>query len=69
MNPLDANELWLIDWIALSFQAHLNRLSHSNHQFVERLSLRMAAAEFRDCGDVVALGIALNDDVEFTLGR
>ena len=66
---LDPDELETFGRLALDFEAQLSRLADTLHQLIERLRLRVAALEFRDRGDVEAVPILLDDDVEFLLHR
>lgn len=52
-------------------EAERDRLGNALHQHVQRLGLRVAAAQFRNIGDEVALFILLDDEGEWigTPGR
>jgi hypothetical protein len=45
-------------------QAQRNRFLHSFHEHVQRLGLRVTAAQFRNVGDESAFFILLDDDGE-----
>lgn len=46
-------------------EAERDRFSDALHQYVQRLGLRMAAAQFRNIGDEVAFFILFDDDGEW----
>ena len=50
------------------FQANLNDFSHSFHESVEILGLRVATSQGRDGGDEVVLFVSLNNNGEFPRG-
>ena len=50
---------------AFDLEAKGDRFLYANHQLVERLGLRMAAAQFRHGSHVVAVRILLDNDIEF----
>src|SRR5512143_4139260 len=52
--------------IALGFEAHLDSPPDSGHQFVQRVCLRMPAAQSRYRADIVTLGVTLDDHAEFS---
>ena len=50
------------------FQAKLNDFSHSFHESVEILGLRVATSQGRDGGNEVVLFVSLNNNGEFPRG-
>jgi hypothetical protein len=53
--------------VLLDFEAQFNRLADSCNQLVERLGLGMTAVKLWHGGDVVSVGIALDQDIVLAL--
>jgi hypothetical protein len=62
---LDANEFQWADLTLSIFQAQLNHFASALHERVEVFCLGVATSQTGDCGDVIALFVAFDDDGEF----
>jgi hypothetical protein len=62
---LDANEFQRADLTLTIFQAQINHFASALHERVEVFCLGVATSQTGDCGDVIALFVAFDDDGEF----
>ena len=67
--PLYPNELELLGLFPCHFQAELGSFTNALHQLVEGFRLGVATLQFGDGGDIKAIPIPLDDDVEFSFHR
>jgi len=61
---LYAYEIEIFNRLATYLEAKFYCLAHPGHEFVQRLRLRVAAAQRGNRGDEIALGVMLDNDVE-----